>query len=89
MVTFTAPNLSICSGDLKYNFLLFVESRALRRSDALIRNFAKRLSTDAAIQAFFCLNCLLVSAVIVMAIAREGTFDKDDDSGGEGGDRPT
>ena len=53
---------------------------ALKRSDALIRNFAKRLSTDAAIQAFLCLNCLLLVGIITFSIYREGGLDSGDDT---------
>ena len=58
---------------------------ALRRSDALIRNFTKRMSSDFVIQGFFCLNAIMLTAVIVYGIHQSGGLDSGDDGSGSEG----
>merc|ERR1712038_2231407 len=44
----------------------------LNRSDKLIKMFRKRIATDKVIQAFACINILLILCVIVYAVVRGG-----------------
>lgn len=50
----------------------------LARSEALIKNFSKRMAGDKFIQCFAVVNCLLLIGVVVYAVINKGD---DDDSG--------
>ena len=45
----------------------------LNRADKLIKTFGKRMATDKLIQAFACLNILLIVGVVVYSIVKGGT----------------
>ena len=51
---------------------------ALKRSDALIRTFSKRMATDKMIQMFFMLNFLAVIGIIVYAVLKDQGLGDDD-----------